>query len=310
MKVVVAGGAGFIGSHLCERLINLGHQVTCIDNLITGLEKNISHLSSSNKFTFLKKDIGEKIDLKTELIYHLASPASPADYIKYPLQTMMANSSGTKNLLDLAKTNKARFVLASTSEVYGDPKISPQSESYWGNVNPIGLRSCYDESKRFSEALTSLYKRQYYIDVVIIRVFNTYGPRMRVNDGRVIPNFVFQAMKNQPLTVYGDGNQTRSFCYIDDMIDGLIAAGESDKASGEVINLGNPNEMTILETAKTIKKICAAGSKLKFCPRPEDDPMQRQPDITKANKILGWYPKINFEKGLEKTVSWFFKEIV
>jgi dTDP-glucose 4,6-dehydratase len=303
--VVVTGGAGFIGSHLCERLIKEGFRVFCVDNLITGSLKNIEQLLGDRGFAFIKHNVTSYIDLKGKVDYclHFASPASPEDYLKFPIQTLKVGSLGTHNLLGLAKAKKAKFILASTSEVYGDPLIHPQSESYWGNVNPVGARSCYDESKRFAEALTMAYQRVHKIDTKIIRIFNTYGPRMRLHDGRVVPNFIFQALQNKPLTVYGQGRQTRSFCYIDDLIEG-IARIMQVKVAGP-FNLGNPREFTVLALAKLVIKLTGAKNKIRFLPLPEDDPRQRKPDISKAKKILKWQPEIGLEEGLLRTISWF-----
>lgn len=311
MKVLVTGGAGFIGSHLCEKLLYGGYKIICLDNLLTGQKKNISHLSANPHFKFIKQDISTLTTNyqlpATSYIFHLASPASPVDYQKYPLETMIVNSIGTLNMLELAKKNKAKFLLTSTSEVYGDPKEHPQKESYWGNVNPLGLRSCYDEAKRFAEALTMVYIRKKNLDARIIRIFNTYGPRMRQNDGRVVSNFINQALSNKFITVYGNGRQTRSFCYVSDMVDGLIKAMFMDKTKGEVFNLGNPDERQVLEIAKLIKKMTGSKSKIIFTNCPEDDPFRRCPNISKAKKILSWQPKISLSQGFQKTIDYFKK---
>ena len=303
--VLITGGAGFIGSHLCDFLIDKGFRVVCVDNLITGNAKNIGHLNASKNFKFINHDISKHIAIDEPLDYvlHFASPASPVDYQKIPIQTLKAGSLGTHNTLGLALAKKAKYMLASTSEVYGDPKINPQAESYWGNVNPVGPRGCYDESKRFAEALVIAYHRIHRIDVRIARIFNTYGPRMRKNDGRVVPNFINQALSNKPITVYGTGKQTRSFCYIGDMIDGiykLMMSGVNDP-----INLGSPDEHTIKEFAEIIKKLTGSRSEIIFKKLPVDDPHVRCPDISKAMKELGWKPKIALEKGLKETIDWF-----
>ncbi|TRZ96155.1 SDR family oxidoreductase [bacterium] len=303
--VVVTGGAGFIGSHLCDRLLAEGFQVICVDSLITSTAKNIKHLATEKNFRFIKKNISHVLAIKGKIdfVLHFASPASPEDYLKLPIQTLEVGSLGTRNALELAKTKKAKFILASTSEVYGDPLVHPQPESYWGNVNPIGVRSCYDESKRFAEALTMAYRRVHSMDTKIIRIFNTYGPRMRILDGRVVPNFIYQALRGKPLTVYGNGSQTRSFCYIDDLIEGILRIMRSRLSLP--INLGNPVEFTILELARIINKLTDAKARIGFKPLPEDDPRQRRPDIRLVRKILKWEPKVKLEEGLRKTISWF-----
>ena len=307
-NVLVTGGAGFIGSHLCEELLK-ENKVICVDNLSTGDCRNVEHLMGNENFKFIEHDVSKPLELreKIDLIFHMASPASPIDYQKLPIETMMANSFGTYNMLNLAKEKKSRFLLASTSEVYGDPEEHPQSESYWGHVNPTGPRSCYDESKRFAEALTMAYQRIHKIDVKMATIFNTFGPRMRKNDGRAVPNFVTQALNNEPITVYGDGKQTRSFCYISDMVEGLIRLMESD--TKEPVNLGNPNEMRILEVAEIIKKMTGSESEIVFRDLPKDDPVRRKPNIERAKKEIVWEPKIMFEEGLEKTIEWFEKEV-
>lgn len=301
MRILLTGGAGFIGSHLCDFLIEKGNEVICLDNLITGKTENIAHLLENPRFKFLKHDVTTYIEVDEPIDYvlHLASPASPVDYQKYPIQTLKVGSLGTHNALGLAKAKGAKFLLASTSEVYGDPQVNPQPESYWGNVNPIGPRGVYDEAKRFAEAITMAYHRVHKLDTKIARIFNTYGPRMRQNDGRAIPNFIIQALANEPLTVYGDGTQTRSFCYIEDMINGLYKLMLS--SANDPINLGNPSEVSILEVAKEIISITGSRSKIDFKPLPEDDPKLRCPDITKAKKLLNWGPKIPLEKGLKRT---------
>ena len=304
---VITGGSGFIGSYLCERLISEGFKVICIDNLITGNLENIRHLLNDNNFRFIKHNVTEfiKVGEKTDFVLHFASPASPEDYLKFPIQTLKVGSLGTHNALGLAKEKKAKFLLASTSEVYGDPLVHPQPESYWGHVNPVGVRGCYDESKRFAESLTMAYRRMHKLNTRIIRIFNTYGPRMRIHDGRVVPNFIYQALHNKPLTVYGKGAQTRSFCYIDDLINGIFRMMNSG-ISGP-INLGNPHEFTILRLAKLVIKLTGAKTDIVFKPLPQDDPRQRQPDISNAKKLLRWNPKIGLEEGLQKTIEWFLK---
>lgn len=304
---LVTGGAGFIGSHLVDELLRSGHKVTAVDNLITGDLINISSAKKQPNFIFLNNDVTNKLPEleKIDFIFHLASPASVIDYQKYPEETAKVNSLGTMNILELARINNARFLLASTSEIYGDPKEHPQKESYWGNVNPNGIRSCYDESKRFAETMTMLYVRKYNLDARIVRIFNTYGPRMRKTDGRVISNFINQALTNSPLTVYGEGKQTRSFCYVTDLVSGLIAAMTKEETSGEVFNLGNPEEYEVMELADKIKSLLGSSSPIVKGPLPEDDPVKRQPDISKAKKILSWEPKIRLDEGLNKTISYY-----
>jgi len=309
MKVLVTGGAGFIGSFLCEELLDNGHNVVCLDNFSTGKKSNIKHILQHPKFKLIEHDVTKPIELETDFIFHLASPASPVDYQKLPIETSMANSLGTLNMLNLAKKNGSVFLLASTSEVYGEPLVHPQREDYWGNVNPIGTRSCYDVSKRFAENLTMIFFRKYGLDVRIARIFNTFGPRMRLNDGRAIPNFIVQSLTGKSITVYGDGKQTRSFCYISDMVDGLIKLMFKDNLSGEVVNLGNPVEMTILDIAKLIKDITKSNSKIIFKTLPKDDPTRRNPDITKAKKLIDWQPTVSFTIGLGKTIEWFKGEL-
>jgi len=305
MKFLVTGGAGFLGSHLCDFLLKEEHSVICMDNLITGNKKNIAHLQNNQNFKFLEHDITQfiKIEEEIDFIMHFASPASPIDYQKIPIQTLKAGSLGTHNLLGLANAKKAKFLLASTSEVYGDPLINPQPESYWGNVNPIGPRGCYDEAKRFAEALTMAYHRIHDIDTKIVRIFNTYGPRMRANDGRVVPAFINQAITNEQLTVFGDGSQTRSFCYVSDLIEGIYKLALSD--INDPINIGNPDELTILEFANKLLKLTTSNSEIIFKNLPIDDPKTRRPDITKAKKLLDWEPKVSLDEGLNKTISWF-----
>lgn len=307
MRVLITGAAGFIGSHLCERFLREGHEVIGLDNFLTGRPENIAHLFENPRFTFIKYDVTNFIYVKgdLDLILHFACPASPVDYMNHPIHTMKVDSIGTLNTLGLAKEKGARYVFASTSEVYGNPTVHPQPETYWGNVNPIGPRSVYDEAKRFSEALTMAYHRQHGLDVRIVRIFNTYGPRMRINDGRVIPNFISQALRGEDLTVYGDGTQTRSFCYIDDLVEGIYRVATADGIEGEVFNLGNPEEFTILELAEKVIRITGSGSGIRFLERPPDDPDRRRPDITKAKKVLDWEPKVSLDEGLRRTVEWF-----
>jgi dTDP-glucose 4,6-dehydratase len=299
---LVTGGAGFLGSHLCDRLIEDGHRVICVDNLETGSLQNVEHLRG-DRFLFITHDITShlSVDEPIDVVYHLASPASPIDYLRLPLQTLKVGSHGTHNALGLAKWKRARFLLASTSEVYGDPLIHPQPETYWGNVNPIGPRGVYDEAKRYAEALTMAYHRQQGVDTCIVRIFNTYGPRMRPHDGRAIPTFLRQALANEPLTVFGDGSQTRSFCYVDDLINGLIALA----ASGEhlPVNIGNPAEYTLLELARKVLEATGATSEIVFEALPVDDPKVRQPDITRARQLLGWEPQVSLEEGLRRLLQ-------
>ena len=321
-SLVVAGGAGFIGSLLCKSLLNDSYKVICVDNLITGDLENIKGLLNNPAFEFLEQDIvkiqnshqfGGQAEFRIQnldYIFHLASPASPnkkskRSYMSHPIETLLANSMGTYNLLELSKTNNAKFLYASSSEVYGDPAVSPQNEKYFGNVNPNGVRSVYDEGKRFGEALTMGFVRKFNIDARIVRIFNTYGPMMQKDDGRVVSNFINQAINNSSITIYGDGAQTRSFCYVDDMVDGLKRAMFKNNTKGEVINLGNPDEKTILELAKLIKRMTNSPSGIIFEELPEDDPRSRNPDITKAIKLMGWKPQVNIEEGLSKTIQYF-----
>src|SRR3990172_1542084 len=304
MKVLVTGGAGFIGSHLCDLLLAKGHDVICVDNLVTGNKNNIAHIESE-KFSFIRHDVSKPLYLKgkIDLIFHLASPASPIDYMELPIQTLKVGALGTHNMLGLAKEKNARFLLASTSEVYGDPLVNPQSEEYWGNVNPVGPRGVYDEAKRFAEAITMAYHRYYRIDTRIVRIFNTYGPRMRMNDGRVVPNFIRQALCGEDITVYGDGSQTRSFCYASDEVEGIFRLMNSDYVLP--VNIGNPEEHTILEFARIILELTGSNSRIIFKDLPVDDPKQRRPDITKAKKILKWEPEVSLEQGLKRTIEYF-----
>ena len=305
---LVTGGAGFLGSHLCDELLRRGHRVICVDNLETGSLANIEHIRVP-EFVHYNLDIIEpyRIEEEVDFVYHLASPASPIDYLRLPLHTLKVGSHGTHHSLGLAKHKRARFLLASTSEVYGDPQVHPQPESYWGHVNPIGPRGVYDEAKRYAEALTMAYHRQQGVDTSIIRIFNTYGPRMRPHDGRAIPTFVRQAQANEPLTVFGDGSQTRSFCYVDDLVRGLVLLVES--GVHEPVNIGNPNEMTLLEMAKTVVELTEARSEIVFEALPVDDPQVRQPDITRARDLLGWEPEVGLREGLTKTIEHRMSEL-
>ena len=304
-KILITGGAGFIGSHLCERFLGQGHQVMAMDNFITGSKANVSHLLGDPGFKLIKGDISRpaKLTGKLDIVLHMASPASPPDYMRYPLETLDVGSLGTKNALDLAKKNHAVFLLASTSEVYGDPLVSPQVESYWGNVNSVGPRSVYDEAKRFAEAVTMAYHRTYGVDTKIIRIFNTYGQRMGIEDGRVIPNFITQALLGKPLTVYGDGSQTRSYCYVSDLAEGIDRMIHS--SLHDPVNLGNPNEMTVLNLAKVILEMTGSKSSIEYRDLPVDDPKVRCPDISRAKKELGWTPQVKLQEGLEQTIVYF-----
>jgi dTDP-glucose 4,6-dehydratase len=308
MRAVVTGGAGFLGSHLCDRLLKEGWEVLALDNLITGAEKNVAHLRGNSKFRFEKADVSDPLHIDGPIgyVFHFASPASPPDYLKHPIATMKVGSIGTMNALDVALAKSAKFFIASTSECYGDPEISPQHEGYWGNVNPVGPRSVYDESKRFAEALTMAYHTHHGVDTHIVRIFNTYGPRMRLNDGRALPNFVFQALSGKPLTIFGDGKQTRSFCYVDDLIDGIYRLSQSDEHFP--VNIGNPLEMTILEFAERVRAHYQPTPEIIFEPLPQDDPKRRRPDISKAKRLLGWEPKVGLEEGLKKTLAYFAQE--
>ena len=306
---VVTGGAGFLGSHLCDWLLAEGHHVICIDNLITGDTANIAHCMGNDRFRFIKHDVTNYIFVEGPVhnVLHFASPASPIDYLKLPIQTLKVGSLGTHKALGLAKEKNARFLIASTSEVYGDPLLHPQQESYWGNVNPIGLRGVYDEAKRFSEAMTMAYHRYHSVATRIVRIFNTYGTRMRINDGRAIPAFMSQALRGEDITVFGDGSQTRSVCYVDDLIDGIYRLLMSD--TSDPVNIGNPDEIPILQLAKEIIELTGTKSKIIFKELPEDDPKIRQPDISRARKLLGWEPKVNRMEGLKKTLEYFRKKV-
>ncbi len=304
-NVLVTGGAGFIGSHLCEFLVGEGYYVVCVDNLITGDVKNISHLLGGGSFEFIEHDVTRHIEVDRPLDYilHFASPASPVDYLELPIQTLKVGSLGTHNALGLAKDKGAVFVLASSSEVYGDPLVHPQPESYWGNVNPVGPRGVYDEAKRFGEAIVMAYRRVHGVDTRIARIFNTFGPRMRVDDGRVVPNFISQSLRGEPLTVYGDGSQTRSFCFVSDMVEGVVKLMLSSE--GDPVNLGNPVELSVLDFAGKIKELTGSDSEIVFRDLPVDDPRVRQPDISRAREILGWSPSVSLDEGLWETISWF-----
>jgi len=300
---VVSGGAGFLGSHLCDHLLEKGHRVICLDNLDTGSLQNIEHLGNSDEFLFSNHDVTEPyfIEERVDYIFHLASPASPIDYLRLPLHTLKVGSYGTHNMLGLAKFKRARFLIASTSEVYGDPQVHPQPETYWGHVNPIGPRGVYDEAKRYAEALVMAYHRQQGVDTCIARIFNTYGPRMRPHDGRAIPTFIRQALENKPLTVFGDGSQTRSFCYVSDLIRGLYALATSDEHLP--VNIGNPREMTLLELAEAVIRATGSKSEIVFEALPVDDPQVRQPDITRAQQVLGWEPEVELDEGLKRLLA-------
>jgi len=304
-RVLITGGAGFIGSHLCERFLNEGHEVICMDNFLTGHPDNIAPLMGNKGFTFIHQDVTNYVYVqgKVDAILHFASPASPIDYLELPIQTLKVGSLGTHKALGLAKEKRARFLLASTSEVYGDPLVHPQPEDYWGNVNPIGPRGVYDEAKRFAEALTMAYRRTHGVDTRIVRIFNTYGERMRQNDGRVVPNFIAQALNGDDLTIYGDGKQTRSFCYISDLVEGIVRLLNSDFQ--EPVNLGNPQERTIVDFAKAVIALTASKSEVAYLPLPVDDPKVRQPDIGRARAQLGWEPVVPLEAGLERTIAYF-----
>lgn len=305
MRIVVSGAAGFVGSHMCDRLLAEGHTVVALDNFLTGTRANLSHLESHPDFSLVGVDITEPFAVEgaVDCVVNMASPASPKDYLEHPIETLDVGSLGTRRMLELALENKARFLLTSTSECYGDPLVHPQVETYWGNVNPVGPRSCYDESKRFAEALTMAYHRKHGVRTNIARIFNTYGPRMKLNDGRVVPAFLDQALRDEPMTVFGSGSQTRSFCYVTDLVDGLYRLMLSDERYP--VNLGNPREMTILEFAEHIRRMTATQSEIVFRELPEDDPKQRKPDIAKARAVLGWEPRVPLEEGLRETVAYF-----
>src|SRR6516225_3739712 len=305
MRTLITGGAGFIGSHLCERFLAEGHDVVCVDNFITGNPTNIRHLQANPRFMLLRHNISNHVEIEGPIdnILHFASPASPVDYLRHPIQTLKVGSLGTHNTLGLAKLHKARYLLASTSEVYGDPEQHPQREDYWGHVNPIGVRGVYDEAKRFAEAMTMAYHRFHQVNTHIVRIFNTYGPRMRLDDGRVLPNFMGQALRGEPLTVYGNGSQTRSFCYVSDLVEGLVRLLSAD--FHEPVNLGNPNEVSILDFAREILALSGSPSPIVYKPLPQDDPKVRRPDITRARRLLGWEPRVQRQDGLRRTLDHF-----
>ena len=309
MRTLITGGAGFVGSHLCERFLEMNHEVICVDNLITGSLANIEHLRGDSRFSFIRHDISHHLEIDGPIhqVLHFASPASPVDYLQHPIPTLKVGSLGTHNTLGLAKAKNAAYLLASTSEVYGDPERHPQSEEYWGNVNPIGLRGVYDEAKRFAEAMVMAYHRCHGINTHIIRIFNTYGNRMRLDDGRVLPNFMGQALRGDPLTIYGDGSQTRSFCHVDDLVEGIARLIGTD--FHEPVNLGNPSEVTILEFASEILALSGSKSSIVYKPLPQDDPKIRKPDISRAKKLLGWEPKIGRSEGLRRTLDHFKKKM-
>jgi dTDP-glucose 4,6-dehydratase len=309
MRTLITGGAGFIGSHLCERFLEQGHEVICVDNLITGSLDNVEHLRANECFTFLRHDCSHplEIDGPVDNVLHFASPASPVDYLRHPIPTLKVGSLGTHNALGLAKLHKARFLLASTSEVYGDPEQHPQREEYWGHVNCVGERGCYDEAKRFAEAITMAYHRYHGVNSHIVRIFNSFGKRMRLDDGRVLPNFMGQALRGEPLTVYGDGSQTRSFCYVDDLVDGIAKLLFTDFP--EPVNLGNPDEVTILQFAQEILDLSGSNSEIVYRPLPQDDPRVRRPDISRARKLLGWEPRVSRQEGLRRTLEYFQRKI-
>ncbi len=310
MRTVVTGGAGFIGSHLCERFIAMGHDVICVDNLLTGSRRNLEALEGNPRFQFVEHNVSEPIEIDgpVDNVLHFASPASPVDYLTHPIPTLKVGSLGTHNALGLAKAKDARFLLASTSEVYGDPDVHPQREDYWGNVNPIGPRGCYDEAKRFAEAITMAYHRYHGVKTHIVRIFNTYGPRMRLNDGRVLPNFMKQALRGEPITIYGNGDQTRSFCYVSDLVEGIVRLLAADFA--EPVNLGNPAEITVMQLAEEIIALVAGtASKIVHEPLPQDDPRRRRPDISRAQSLLGWNPTIERAEGLKLSLEYFRKAV-
>ncbi|HOU52367.1 MAG TPA: SDR family oxidoreductase [Myxococcota bacterium] len=309
MRVVITGGAGFIGSHLCERFLADGHQVICMDNLLTGNLDNITHLFGREGFTFLRQDVTEFLHVPgpVDAVLHFASPASPVDYLRFPIQTLKVGSLGTHKALGLAKEKGATFLLASTSEVYGDPLVHPQPETYWGNVNPIGPRGVYDEAKRFAEALTMAYHRYHGLDTRIVRIFNTYGPRMRIGDGRVVPAFLSQVLRGEPLTIYGDGSQTRSFCYVLDLVEGIVRL--LGTSCNDPVNIGNPEEHSILEFAEIVARLFRSQAGFSFLPLPQDDPKVRRPDISLARELLGWSPQVSLEEGLRRTCEWFQGQI-
>lgn len=309
MKILVTGGAGFIGSNLCARLLTEGHSVLCVDNLITGTTDNIASIQNHPQFSFLEHDVTQPFRFQADAIFHLASPASPVGYMQHPIETILVNSQGTYQMLEQAKKQHAKFLVSSTSEIYGDPLEHPQREDYWGNVNPIGPRACYDESKRLAETLTMEYYRQYQTDVRIVRIFNTYGPNSQIDDGRMIPNFITQALKNQPLTIFGDGTKTRSITYVEDLVEGLVRAMFCPNTTGEVFNLGSTEEYTVLEYAHMIIRLCNSSSTIVFEPSRIDDPERRRPNPSRAEQILGWQRQVSMEEGLHRTIAWFSQRI-
>jgi nucleoside-diphosphate-sugar epimerase len=307
VHVLVTGGSGFIGSHLCAALLAQGHRVTCVDNLSTGSARNVESLLSHRDFILLQHDVVQPLpdDVAPDVIFHLASPASVPDYLARPLETLAVNSDGTRAMLELARRHHSKFLFTSTSEIYGDPLVHPQPETYWGNVGTLGPRACYDEGKRFGEALVMAYVRVHEVDARIVRIFNTYGPHSRPDDGRIVPNFVMQALRNEPITIYGDGSQTRSFCYVSDMVQGLLSAMFSAGTRGEVFNLGNPDEYTVRDFAQQIARHVGSVAGVIYCPLPVDDPTRRCPDISKARRVLGWEPTTDLETGMDQTIRWF-----
>lgn len=309
MDVLVSGGAGFVGSHLCARLVREGHRVHCVDNLVTGAERNIAPLRTADNFEFILHDVVEPLDVPVEAVFHLASPASPVGYWDHPFETIRVNSEGTMRLLELARRHNAMFLMASTSEAYGDPEVHPQVEEYHGNVNPVGPRACYDESKRLGETITAEFHRQYGTDARIVRIFNTYGPNSQLDDGRMIPNFITQSLADAPVTIHGTGQQTRSICYVDDLVDGLMRAMFTPGTAGEIYNLGNPEEHTIMEWAQIIIRLCESSSEIVYQDKRMDDPERRRPNIEKAERFLGWRPKVTPEAGLRRTIEWFRTEL-
>lgn len=309
MNVLVSGGAGFIGSHLCARLLDEGHAVLCVDNLLTGSRSNIETLLGRPRFVFLHHDVIEPLAFEADAVFHLASPASPVGYMEHPFETILVNSMGTYRILQRVREAGAKFLITSTSEIYGDPQVHPQREDYFGNVNSVGPRACYDESKRLGETITMEFIRQYGVDARIVRIFNTYGPHSQLDDGRIIPNFLTQALKNQPLTIHGDGSQTRSLCYVTDLVDGLMRAMFTPGTTGQIYNLGNPEEHTVLEYAQLITRLCESSSEFVFEPKRQDDPDRRRPDISKAREQLGWEPAVSLEAGMTWTIAWFRQEL-
>lgn len=311
MRVLITGAAGFLGSHLCDRFVAEGHEVVGLDSLVTGRRENLSHLDGERRFVFLRHDVTQRVELPgpVDLVLHFASPASPQDYLRHPIHTLKVDSLGTLHTLGVARRYGARYVLASTSEVYGDPQVHPQPEDYWGHVNPVGPRSVYDEAKRFAEALTMAYHRQHGLDVRVLRIFNTYGPRMRADDGRVIPTFVVQALRGEPLTVYGDGSQTRSFCYVDDLVEAVYRASTAEGLAGTVLNVGNPEEVSVRQLAELVREVVGSTVAIVYRPLPQDDPRRRCPDITRARELLGWEPQTPLREGLARTADYFARRL-